>query len=106
MVVCKTCGCAGGAVCQLELLVNAGSSDEPMGLGTLSARLLGAAGLLHVSVDETSGQVLADFNPLRTSQQDIEAIVNGYGYEVISSKVNELPHQHGVVVFLKRILRK
>lgn len=102
--MCKTCGCAAGNTMQLELHVQ--SDGERIGLQNLYARLMGAPGILHVNVDESTGQVLADFSPQRTSRQDIENIVTEYGVEVISAEVRGLAHQHGVVVFLKRILGK
>ena len=101
--MCKTCGCGDSATMQIELHVKNGGQS---GLQTLYAGLMGAPGILHVQVDESTGQVLADFSPQRTSQQNIENLVAESGYEVISAELREPVHHHGVVAFIKRAFGK
>ena len=102
--MCKTCGCGEGAAMQLELHVKSAGEKKPLQI--LYVLLMGAPGILHVKVDDISGQVLADYSPLKTSKQDLENFVIESGYEVVSAQVRELEHQHGVVAFLKRVLGK
>ena len=99
--MCKSCGCAAGNNLQLELQVRI--EAERNGLKNLYARLIGAPGILQVTMDEGSGQVLVDFSPQRTSQQNIENLVAEAGVGVISAQLRALAHQHGIVAFIKRI---
>jgi hypothetical protein len=91
---------------QLELHVQ--SDAERSGLQNLYARLMGAPGILHVTVDADAdvGEVLVDFSPQRTSRQDIENIIAGDGYKITSSEVRERAHRHCAVAFLKGIFNK
>ena len=102
--MCRTCGCAEGATMQLELHVKKDGGQD--GLQSLYVRLMGAPGVLHVKVDESSGQVLADYSPQKTSRQDIETLVTGCGYEVTGAEVREPEHRHGVVALIKRVFGK
>lgn len=102
--MCKSCGCAASNNMQLALRVQSGETQN--GLQQLRARLMGAPGVLHVEVDESAGRVLVDFSPQRTSQQEIEMVVDEYGVKVISAEMRELAHQHGVVAFFKRMVGK
>jgi len=102
--MCRTCGCGAGHTIQLELQVRDG--DGRTGLQFLHDRLMGSPGILQVNVDEGSGKVLADFNPQRTSRQEVEDVVAEAGYAVVNSQIREMDHQHGITAFLKRIVGK
>lgn len=102
--MCKTCGCASGSTMQLELQVRRGG--EEAGLQELYAKIMGSPGILHVTVDEEAGKLVADFNPQRTSRRDVEAIITQSGYGIFRSQVREPAHPHGVTAFLERIIRK
>lgn len=99
--MCKTCGCAAGTK-QLRFQVK--RNEQPLGLQSLSAELIGAPGVLQVEIEEQSGQLSVDFNLQRTSQQEIEQLITGLGYRIDNVEVREPAHQHSISGFFKRIL--
>lgn len=101
--MCKTCGCA--ATTQ-QLCLKVKGKRESAGFRTLYDSLLGAPGILHVEMDEKSGQVLVDFSPQRNTRHVVEDIVGEQGYIVLEAEVRNIVHQHGVSGLIKRILGK
>ena len=99
--MCKTCGCAAGTQ-QLWLQVK--GNEQPLGLQSLCADLIGAPGVLQVTTDEKSGQLTVDFNPQRTSQQELEQRVTGMGYTIDNAELRAPAHHHSISGFFKRIL--
>jgi hypothetical protein len=99
--MCKTCGCAAGTQ-QLRALVK--KKDQPNDLQALYTALLGAPGVLQVTTEEASGQLAVDFNPQRTSQQEIEQQIAGLGYEIVNAEIRDPGHHHSISGFFKRIL--
>lgn len=99
--MCKTCGCAAGAQ-QLRFQVK--RNEQPIELQALYTDLIGAPGVLQVEIEEQSAQLSVDFNPQRTSQQDIEQLINGLGYTIDNVEVREPTHHHSISGFFKRIL--
>lgn len=98
--MCKTCGCSGGATCQLALTVSGGSRE--ILANDLGDQLLGAPGILQVRRSD-AGEWLVDFNPQRTSAQAVKAFVTDRGYVVTGSVMSEPGLRHGVVAFLQRL---
>ena len=99
--MCKTCGCAAGTQ---QLWLEVRRNEQTIELQSLYTDLIGAPGVLQVTTDEKSGQVTIDFNPQRTSQQEIEQRITGLGYTIDHVEVRELAHQHSISGFFKRIL--
>lgn len=99
--MCKTCGCAAGAQ-QLRFQVK--RHEQPIELQELYTDLIGAPGVLQVEIEEKSGQLTVDFNPLRTSQQELEQRITGLGYAINNVEVRTPAHQHSISGFFKRIL--
>ena len=99
--MCKTCGCAAGTH---QLWLEVRRNEQTIELQSLYTGLIGAPGVLQVTTDEKSGQVTIDFNPQRTSQQELEQRVAGLGYEMTGAEVRTPPHQHSISGFFKRIL--
>ncbi len=101
--MCKTCGCAAGTK---QLRFHVKRNEQPIELQTLYTDLIGAPGVLQVETEEKTGQLSVDFNPQRTSQQEIEQRVTGLGYAIDNVEVNEPAHHHSISGFFKRILRQ
>jgi len=99
--MCKTCGCAAGAQ---QLRFQLKRNDQQLELQALYADLLGAPGVLQVEIEEKSAQLSVDFNPQRTSQQQIEQLITGLGHTIDTVEVREPAHHHSISGFLKRIL--
>jgi hypothetical protein len=99
--MCKTCGCAAGTQ-QLRFQVK--GNEQPIELQTLYTDLIGAPGVLQVTTDEKSGQLAVDFNPQRTSQQELEQRLTGLGYTIDNVELRAPAHHHSISGFFKRIL--
>lgn len=99
--MCKTCGCAAGAQ-QLRLRVQ--NSVQSVELQKLNMDLIGAPGVLQVTIDEKSSQISVDFNPQRTTQQELEQRVTGFGYAIETVELVEAVHQHSISGFFKKLL--
>lgn len=99
--MCKTCGCAAGTQ-QLRFQVK--RNEQPIDLQALYTDLIGAPGVLQVETEEKSGQLSVDFNPQRTSQQELEQLITGLGYAMDNVEIRTPAHQHSISSFFKRIL--
>ena len=99
--MCKTCGCAAGTQ-QLRFQIE--RNDQQLELQALYTDLIGAPGVLQVEPEEESGQLAVDFNPQRTSQQEIEQRITGLGYTINNVEFREPSHHHSISGFFKRIL--
>ncbi len=99
--MCKTCGCAAGAQ-QLRLQVR--RNEQTIELQSLYTDLIGTPGVLQIETEEKPGQLTVDFNPLRTSQQEIEQLITGLGYTIDNAEVRGPAHHHSISGFFKRIL--
>ena len=99
--MCKTCGCGTGAQ-QLRFRVQ--NSSQQGDLQKLNTNLIGAPGVLQVTTDEKTGQISVDFNPQRSSQQELEQRITGAGYTIESVELAEATHQHSISGFIKKLL--
>lgn len=98
--MCKTCGCAAGTN-QLRILVSENSQAQR--LPVLRDSLIGAAGVLQVTIEEKPSQVVLDYNPQRTTQQELEQLVISAGYTLEKVEFLQPEHQHSISGFIKRL---
>jgi len=99
--MCKTCGCAAGTQ---QLWLEVRKNEQTIELQSLYTDLIGAPGVLQVETEEHSGQLTVDFNPQRTSQQEIEQRITGLGYTIDHVEVRTPAHQHSISGFFKKLL--
>ena len=104
--MCKTCVCAADTQ---QLWLQFKEPDRSPGLQALRDGLLSAPGVLQATldaIDAESSQLILDFNPQRTTQQELEQLVVTAGYTPQSVELRQLEHKHGISSFIKRIFRQ
>ena len=104
--MCKTCGCAAGTQ-QLRFQIE--DTGRAPGLRALRDGLLSAPGVLQATldaIDAESSQLVLDFNPQRTTQQELEQLVAASGYTPQSVELRQFEHKHGISSYIKRIFRQ
>jgi copper ion binding protein len=78
--MCKTCGCHGGNLTQQELKVIGMSCDHCKNAVEKAVR--GLPGVLAAQVDLTAGTVRVEYDPAKSSLDDIKQAIVDAGYEV------------------------
>ena len=104
--MCKTCGCAADTQ---QLWLQFKEPDRSPDLQALRNSLLGAPGVLQATltaVDAEASQLILDFNPQRTTQQELEQLVVTAGYTPQAAELRPAGHKHGISSFIKRIFRQ
>lgn len=104
--MCKTCGCSADTQ---QLWLQFKDTGQAPGLRALRDGLLSAPGVLQATldaIDAESSQLVLDFNPQHTTQQELEQLVAAAGYTPQAVELRQLEHKHGISSFIKRIFRQ
>ena len=78
--MCKTCGCHGAKLEKVALTVEGMSCDHCKNAVEKAVRAL--PGVLAAEVDLAAKRLQVDFDPTKTSLQDIKAAVDDAGYVI------------------------